>query len=318
MICQILRVATYKAGAINYIGWEEHRQKYTHKNSDIDESRSHLNLNNGMKNKSLYQAWKSRLEQLEIKLPVKKNQNVMEQMVITASPEFFKDLGWDKNAAKNWTNRDIPTGIKKYFNDSLRFCHRYIGKENIISATIHFDESTPHMHVDFIPIITGKQKRKSVYEKDKDGKCVRDANGNAIRARDSHGKIIYDYVDEPPSINRTEFWFERGGRQSYRKLQDKFYKEVASHYGLERGEIGSSKEHKDQSKHKANILNKEIKAKQAEISTLNTLEKQSVQGLTTALQKNPNILGHINQALKIAIGEEPPHQKISYTREHNR
>ena len=24
----------------------------------------------------------------------------MEQMVITASPEFFKDLGWDKNAAK--------------------------------------------------------------------------------------------------------------------------------------------------------------------------------------------------------------------------
>jgi hypothetical protein len=197
MICQILRVATYKAGAINYIGWEEHRQKYTHKNGDIDESRSHLNLNNGMKNKSLYQAWKSRLEQLEIKLPVKKNQNVMEQMVITASPEFFKDLGWDKNAAKNWTNRDIPTGIKKYFNDSLRFCHRYIGKENIISATIHFDESTPHMHVDFIPIITGKQKRKSVYEKDKDGKCVRDANGNAIRARDSHGKIIYDYVDEP-------------------------------------------------------------------------------------------------------------------------
>ena len=39
MVCQILRVATYKAGAINYIGWEEHRQKYTHKNGDIDESR---------------------------------------------------------------------------------------------------------------------------------------------------------------------------------------------------------------------------------------------------------------------------------------
>lgn len=91
--------------------------------------------------------------------------------------------------------------------------------------------------------------------------------------------------------------------------------EVDSHYSLERGEIGSSKEHKDQSNHKANILNKEIKAKQAEISTLNTLEKQSVQGLTTALQKNPNMLRHINQALKIAIGEEPPHQKISYTRE---
>lgn len=166
-------------------------------------------------------------------------------MVITANPEFFKDLGWDKNAAKNWTNRDIPTGIKKYFNDSLRFCHRYIGKENIISVTNHFDESTPHMHADFIPIITGKQKRKSVYEKDKDGKCVRDANGNAIRARDSHGKIIYDYVDELPSINRTEFWFEGGGQQLYRKLRDQFYKEVASHYGLERGEIGSSKEHKE-------------------------------------------------------------------------
>lgn len=318
MVCQILRVATYKAGAINFIGREEYRQQYKHRNSDIDESRTHLNRTIGNQGKTLYQKWVHQLKQLGIKMPARKNQNVMEQMVITASPDFFKRLGWDCDKAKTWSNEDIPGEIKRYFNDSIRFVREYVGKENVISATVHFDEATPHVHIDYIPVISGKHKRKSVYEKDESGKCVRDENGSPVRARDEHGKILYEYVDEPPSINRTEFWAERGGRQSYRKLQDLFFEQVAEKYGLERGEVGSDREHEEQRKFKSKLLKKEIQEKKAEIVALDKLENQSIKDLSIALQKNPKILGQVNMAAKIALGDIMPVPDIKHDRERGR
>lgn len=305
---QILRVATYKSGGINYIGREEYRQDYNHKNGDIDGDRTHLNITIGNKEKTLYRAWKKRLDKLGIKIPTRKNQNVMEQLMITASPDFFKSLGWDVEAAKGWSREDIPTQIKQYFNDTLGFVKEYIGRDNIISATIHFDETSPHMHVDYIPVISGKQKRKDVYVKDADGKCVRDEKGHAIRARGADGKTLYEYVDVAPEINRGMFWTERGGRQSYRKMQDLFYEQVAQKYGLDRGQVGSDRQHEEQSKHKAKILTEKI-------DTLQGLEGQSIAQLAENLKKKPRLLNDINRAVKLAIGEdEPPEKKLSRER----
>jgi len=310
---QILRVATYKSGSINFIGREEYREQYEHKNGDIDKDRSHLNITIGNSEKTLYRAWKNRLDKLGVKIPNKKNQNTMEQIMITASPDFFKSLGWDCGAAKEWSREDIPIQIKKYFNDSLRFIKDYIGSENIISATVHFDETSPHMHVDYIPIISGKSKRKDVYMKDENGKCIRDEKGHAIRAKDETGKTLYEYVDVSPEINRGQFWQERGGRQSYRKMQDLFFEQVASKYGLDRGQVGSDQEHEEQSKHKAKVLNEKVK-------TLQSLEGQTITELADTLKSKPCLLNDINRAVKLAIGEElpPPEKKINRERGRSR
>lgn len=307
---QILRVATYKMGGINFIGKEEYRQDYIHKNGDIDGDRTHLNITIGNKEKTLYRAWKKRLDKLGIKIPSRKTQNVMEQLLITASPDFFKSLGWDCGAAKGWSREDIPPEIKQYFNDALRFVKEYIGAGNILSATIHFDETSPHMHVDYIPVISGKQKRKDVYVKDADGKCVRDEKGHAIRARGADGKTLYEYVDVAPEINRGQFWQERGGRQSYRKMQDLFYEQVARKYGLDRGQVGSDRQHEEQSKHKAKVLTEKIE-------TLQGLEGQTIAKLAESLKKKPRLLNDINRAVKLAIGEEAP-PEMSLSRERTR
>lgn len=309
---QILRVATYKSGGINYIGREEYRQDYNHKNGDIDKERSHLNITIGNSEKTLYRAWKQRLDKLGIKIPKRKNQNVMEQLLITASPDFFKGLGWDIEAAKGWSHEDIPLEIKNYFNDALSFVREYIGRGNILSATIHFDESSPHLHIDYIPIISGKQKRKDVYQKDADGKCIRDEKGHAIRARGADGKTLYEYVDVAPEINRGQFWQERGGRQSYRKMQDLFYEQVAQKYGLDRGQVGSDRQHEEQSKHKAKILTEKIEMLQG-------LEGQSIAHLADNLKKKPRLLSDINRAVKLAIGEDkPPEKNLSRERTRSR
>lgn len=309
---QILRVATYKMGGINFIGKEEYRQDYIHKNGDIDKERSHLNITIGNSEKTLYRAWKQRLDKLGIEIPSRKSQNAMEQLLITASPDFFKGLGWDVEAAKGWNREDIPLEIKQYFNDTLGFVKEYIGRDNIISATIHFDETSPHLHIDYIPIISGKQKRKDVYQKDADGKCIRDEKGHAIRARGADGKTLYEYVDVAPEINRGQFWAKRGGRQSYRKMQDLFYNEVASKYGLDRGQVGSERQHEEQSKHKAKILTEKIE-------TLQGLEGQNIAQLAESLKKKPRLLSDINRAVKLAIGEEAlPEKSLSRERTRSR
>ena len=60
---QIIRVARYTSGSINSIGREEYRLKYNHKNTSIDEARSHLNITLGNKDrKTLYQLWKTHIE----------------------------------------------------------------------------------------------------------------------------------------------------------------------------------------------------------------------------------------------------------------
>lgn len=54
----------------------------------------------------------------------------------TASPEFFSDRTNEEN--------------DKYFMDCLKFHQEKFG--HIVSAVIHYDESTPHMHVISVPL----------------------------------------------------------------------------------------------------------------------------------------------------------------------
>ena len=90
---------------------------------------------------------------------------------------------------------------KRYFDECYKFICNYknLGEKNIISAVVHLDEGAPHLHLMFVPV---------VHTKDKDGKEI-----EKICARD--------------------FW---KGRDSYRKLQDAYFKHVQSKgFDLERG-----------------------------------------------------------------------------------
>jgi hypothetical protein len=60
------------------------------------------------------------------------------EYMITASPEFF--LGSDDD------------NQKKYFENALEFIKKRHGEENLVSAEIHLDEETPHLHVIVVPI----------------------------------------------------------------------------------------------------------------------------------------------------------------------
>ena len=68
----------------------------------------------------------------------------------------------DVNIMCDWVitlPKDVPEDRKQeFFQQSFQFlCDRY-GKENVVSAWVHEDETTPHMHFSFIPVIENKKK----------------------------------------------------------------------------------------------------------------------------------------------------------------
>lgn len=75
----------------------------------------------------------------EVKVLNRKDVNVMVDWVVTL-PKNLPD--YDKD---------------KFFEETYNFLNKRYGKENVISAYVHMDEATPHMHYSFIPITQDKK-----------------------------------------------------------------------------------------------------------------------------------------------------------------
>lgn len=175
-------------------------------------------------------------------------------MIITADLPFFERLGYENG-------KPMPKAVKAFFDRSYMFAKEQIGymgtDKNILSAKIHLDEKTPHLHLYYMPI-TEKWQSK-VYAKGENGKVLRTEKGTPIQAKDENGKILYEQHEDltAPKLSRTEFWRVRGGQHSYRQMQDRFYQSVGKDYNLERGEIGSDREHKKTAVYKQEQLTAE-------------------------------------------------------------
>ena len=50
---------------------------------------------------------------------------------------------------------------KKFFEESYKFIGSRYGKQNVAFATVHQDETTPHMHMGFVPVVYDKKKGKT-------------------------------------------------------------------------------------------------------------------------------------------------------------
>lgn len=138
-------VAKYTRGALGHMFAHYERAKGKDNeyikfgNENIDTSKSHLNYNLGPKrNISQGDFVKKRCN--EVKCLNRKDVNVMCSWVITAP----KDLDLKQQ--------------KKFFIESYKFLESRYGADNVISAYVHLDEVTPHMHFSFVPVIYDAKK----------------------------------------------------------------------------------------------------------------------------------------------------------------
>lgn len=126
----------------------EQERKGLIRNKDIDLSKTHLNYDLVESNFNLYQRIKKRVEEVRENSRIQKNSVVDVSNIITLNKEQFEEWGEDKS--------------KEYFREVYNYFCNEFGEENVVSAKVHMDERTPHMHLHFVPIKDGKLQCRSV------------------------------------------------------------------------------------------------------------------------------------------------------------
>lgn len=133
----ILRFAKYKGPEIGQIESHNERTKESYaSNPDIDTNRSKLNFNL-LSPPPKYRAEAER-QIREAGCRTRKDSVRLVETLITASPEFF--LGKSHQE------------IRGYFERALEFMKTKQDPNTFVSAVVHMDEKTPHMHLCFVPI----------------------------------------------------------------------------------------------------------------------------------------------------------------------
>jgi len=122
------------------IGHMFHHYERSKEIPDLDTSRSHLNYNLAADEQPLKQLDFLHERLSQVKVHNRKDVNVMVDWVVTVP-------------------KDCPQNDeKRFFEATYAFLNNRYGKENVISAYVHMDEVTPHIHYAFIPIVPDKKK----------------------------------------------------------------------------------------------------------------------------------------------------------------
>lgn len=133
----IMRIEKRKLGSVGRIGNHHERLKAEYKsNPDIDPSRTYQNYHIVEPPSKYRKAVLARIEAVGAKR--RKDSVVMQDCFVGGTPDWLKGKTVEEQ--------------REYFDYAYRFFEDSFGKENIISAVVHLDEATPHMHLCFVPI----------------------------------------------------------------------------------------------------------------------------------------------------------------------
>lgn len=180
------------------------------KPSNADEERTHLNRRlieypDGIHTRT--QAIQHRLETAGLTRKVGKNQVRAIRIMLSGSPEDMQ--------------RIVREGrLDEWCTDNMKYFAATFGKENIVSADLHLDETSPHIHATLVPIVTTERKRKK--QEARAAKRYRTKSA-------SHPRLCADEV-----MSRVKL----------KEYQDTYAAAMAK-YGLQRGIEGSEARHVD-------------------------------------------------------------------------
>ena len=183
----IVRNEKYKRENLKGIYRHNERRNKNYSNKNINQELSYLNYSLKDCKHSYEKEFELIREKYNLKGQIKTVSNIVCEYIITSDKEFFNSIGAEET--------------KRYFETAYKFVNDYknLGEQYILSAKVHMDEETPHMHLIYILVVHTQNKK-----------------GNNI-----------------DKIACSEFWKEK---DSYRQLQDSFYNYIkANNFYLERG-----------------------------------------------------------------------------------
>ena len=121
------------------------------KNPDIDLTRTNGNYHIVQRDCSYMSYINQRIKELAPKRKVKDDAVLISSFILGSNKEFFDRFTQEEQYA--------------FFYDCTRFFAERYGKENIISAVVHVDETNPHLHLNMMPVLDGRLCCKQLFDK---------------------------------------------------------------------------------------------------------------------------------------------------------
>ena len=183
----IIRNTKYKRENLKGIFRHNERKNKNYSNDNIDKEKSYLNYSIKSPQYSYEKEFERIREKYNLKGQIKTVSNIACEYIITSDHDFFERIGEEET--------------KRFFETAYKFVVEYknLGEQYILSAKVHRDEQTPHMHLIFLPVVHTTDKKGNDIEK----------------------------------LACSEFW---KAKDSYRQLQDAFYKYMVENgFDLQRG-----------------------------------------------------------------------------------
>ena len=183
----IIRNTKYKRENLKGIFRHNERRNKNYSNENIDKEKSYLNYSLKSPQYSYEKEFDRIREKYNLKGQIKTVSNIACEYIITSDHDYFERIGEEET--------------KRFFETAYKFVSEYkdLGEQYIMSAKVHMDEQTPHMHLVFLPVVHTTDKK-----------------GNSI-----------------DKLACSEFW---KSKDSYRQLQDAFYKYMVENgFNLQRG-----------------------------------------------------------------------------------
>ncbi|MDU2266888.1 MAG: MobV family relaxase [Clostridium celatum] len=147
-------VKKFKSNDVRGLQIHNQRESSNSKNNDIDSYRTILNYDLHNKDKINYN---QRIKEIIAKgykgtKAIRKDATVMTSTIVTSDKLFFDKLSLKEQ--------------RRFFEEVYNFLKECYGEKNIVSAVVHMDETTPHMHLTAVPLTDdGKLSAKTIIDR---------------------------------------------------------------------------------------------------------------------------------------------------------
>lgn len=148
----VVHMMKIKSGAVGGIQSHNNREHEPKTNPDVDMSRSEDNYDL-ISCDNYKRSIKEKLSNLvESSRAVRKDAVVICNFIVTSDNETMNALGADRQ--------------REFFQDSVKWFSDRYGADRVLNATVHMDETTPHLHIGVMPITQdGRLSAKAIFTK---------------------------------------------------------------------------------------------------------------------------------------------------------
>lgn len=148
----VVHMMKIKSGAVGGIQSHNNREHEPKTNPDVDMSRSEDNYDL-IPCDNYKRSIKEKLSNLvESSRAVRKDAVVVCNFIVTSDNKTMDALGADRQ--------------REFFQDSVKWFSDRYGADRVLNATVHMDETTPHLHIGVMPITQdGRLSAKAIFTK---------------------------------------------------------------------------------------------------------------------------------------------------------